>query len=129
MKEALSRGYRSFLLLGMTGRRLDHTLGNVYMLVKLAELGLSALMADDYSEISVVGRESVEIDDSMPYFSTIAITGPVRGLTIENAKYPLTDAVIEPGYQYGVSNEVLPGQRARITLAEGMLLLIRDVVG
>ncbi len=129
MKEAVSRGYRDFLLIGMTGRRLDHTLGNVYMLVKLHELGLKGLMVDDYSEISVVGTEPVEIDDSLPYFSTLNITGKAKGINVKNAKYPLKDAEIEPGYQYGVSNEVLPGKKAEISVKEGMLLLIRDIVG
>ncbi|MDO4960779.1 MAG: thiamine diphosphokinase [Eubacteriales bacterium] len=130
LKEAVMRGYKDFLLVGMTGRRLDHTLGNVYMLVKLEELGKTALMVDDYSEISIIGSGKIkEIDDSFPFFSLLNITGTAKGINVKNAKYPLRDAEIESGYQYGVSNEVLPGKKAEITVSEGMLLLIRDIVG
>jgi thiamine pyrophosphokinase len=65
----------------------------------------------------------------MPYFSTIAVAGAVKDITIKNAKYPLDHAVIEPGYQYGISNEVLPGKKAAITVADGRILLIRDIIG
>ena len=129
LKEAVSRGCTDFLLIGMTGRRLDHTLGNIYMLVYIYENGLSALMTDDYSEISLVGSSPVEIDDRFPFFSLINITGKAKGIYIENARYPLNNAEIKSDYQYGISNEVLPGKLARIRVEDGLLLLIRDFEG
>ena len=129
LNEAMERGYTDYLLIGMTGRRLDHTLGNVYMLVHAFEHGMNALMIDDYSEISVVADKPVEIDDRMPFFSLINIAGRARGIYIEGAKYPLSNAEIKYDYQYGVSNEVLPGQHAVIRVKDGLLLLIRDVEG
>ncbi len=128
-EEAVRRGYREFLLIGMTGRRLDHTLGNVYLLVHAFELGLKAMIVDDCSEISVVGAEPVVIDDSMPYFSLINVTGRARGIYIEGAKYPLDGAEIRYDCQYGISNEVLPGGKASICVKDGLLLLVRDVEG
>lgn len=53
------------------------------------------------------------------------ITGTAQGVHIENAKYPLENAEICCDYQYGISNEPLPGKAARVTVREGMLLLIR----
>lgn len=129
LKEAISRGCNDFLLIGMTGRRLDHTLGNIYMLTYIYEKGLNALMVDDYSEISLVGSSPVEIDDSLPFFSLINLTGKAKGIYIENAKYPLDNAEIRYDYQYGVSNEVLPGKLARVRVEDGLLLLIRDFEG
>ena len=130
ISEALNRGFEKFLLVGMTGRRLDHTLGNVYILVRLAELKKQAMIVDDYSEIEYIPEGStVEIDDSYAYFSLVAITGRVSGLTIKDAKYELTDAEIRPFYQYGISNEAIPGKTAKVSVNEGSLLLIRDAVG
>ena len=43
---------------------------------------------------------------------------------IKNAKYPLGKGTITSDYQYGVSNEVLPGQTAEVTLEKGVLLLV-----
>ena len=48
-----------------------------------------------------------------------------RGIDIENAKYPLKNAEITCEYQYGISNEVVPGKLAKVSLKEGRLLLIK----
>lgn len=56
-KEAMRRGFDEFLLVGVSGGRLDHTLVNVYLLVMLREQGKRALLVDDYSEMELVGAE------------------------------------------------------------------------
>ena len=126
VKEAIRRGYTDFLLIGVIGARLDHTLGNVYILDYLDELGLKGKIIDDYSEMELVSRESAYIEDSYAFFSLINITGMAKGITIENAKYLLNDVEITCGYQYGVSNEVISGQTAKVSVKEGKLLLIKD---
>ena len=80
-KEAMRRGFDEFLLVGVSGGRLDHTLVNVYLLVMLREQG---------------------------------------------TRVPLDNGEIHCGYQYGTSNEVLPGQTAVVSVKEGLLLLIKD---
>ena len=125
VKEALKRGFEDFLLLGVVGGRLDHSLGNVSILLYLDSLGKRGLIVDDYSEMEIVSRQEAEAGPEFPYFSLLNISGTARGITLENAKYPLTDAEIRCDYQYGVSNEPLPGKTARICLKEGRLLLIR----
>ena len=125
VKEALKRGFEDFLLLGVVGGRLDHSLGNVSILLYLDALGKRGLIVDDYSEMEIVSRQEAEVGPEFPYFSLLNISGTARGITLENAKYPLTDAEIRCDYQYGVSNEPLPGKTARICLKEGRLLLIR----
>ena len=126
VKEAIKRGYVDFLLIGVIGARLDHTLGNVYILEYLDELGLKGKIIDDYSEMELVSREPAYVDDSYAFFSLINITGIARGITIENAKYPLNNGEITCSYQYGVSNEVLPSKRAKISIKDGKVLLIKD---
>ena len=126
VKEALRRGYDDFLLIGVVGGRLDHTLGNVSILLYLDSLGKHACLLDDYSRMQVVSRETALIEDSYSFFSLLNVSGVARGITIEGAKYPLRDGEITCEYQYGVSNEVLPGQTARVSVREGRLLLIMD---
>lgn len=125
VKEALSRGYSDFLLLGVVGGRLDHTLGNVSLLLMLDSHGMSGKIVDDYSEMEIVSGGPAYIDGSYAYFSLLNISGTARGITITGAKYPLENAEITCEYQYGVSNEVLPGKAAAVRLSEGRLLLIR----
>lgn len=126
VKEAVKRGYEEFLLTGVIGGRLDHSLGNVSILIYLHSLGLKASIIDDYSHMQIVSKEPVYIADSYAFFSLLNITGTARGITIENAKYPLQDGEITCEYQYGISNEVLPGRKASVSVRDGMLLLIKD---
>lgn len=127
-KQGVERGYSEFLLIGATGARLDHTLVNLYILTSLANRGCHGMIVDDYSEMELVcgGDDPAEVSDSYPFFSLIATEGPARGVTIRDAKFGLEDAEITQDYQYAVSNEVIPGRSAKISLREGRLLLIRD---
>lgn len=126
MKEAIKRGFDTFLLIGVVGGRLDHTLGNVSMLLYLDSLGLKGTIMDDYSEMEIVSSSPVAIEDKYAFFSLLNISGCARGISIQNAKYPLDDGEITCEYQYGVSNEVLPGKTAVVSVREGKLLLIKD---
>lgn len=125
VKEAMKRGFDDLLLIGVVGGRLDHTLGNVSILLMLHSCGKRAKIVDDYSEMEIVSGEPVFIDNSFPYFSLLNISGAAKGISVENAKYPLDNAEITCEYQYGISNEVLPGTVAKVSVGEGRLLLIK----
>ena len=126
VKEAIKRGFDDFLIIGVIGARLDHTLGNVSILLYLDSLGLKGTIIDDYSDMELVSAQPVYISDQYPYFSLLNITGRAKGITIIDAKYPLDNAEITCEYQYGISNEVLPGKQAMVSVSDGKLLLIKD---
>ena len=126
VKEAIKRGFDDFLLIGVVGARLDHTLGNVSILLYLNSLGKKGCIIDDYSEMEIVTDKPVPIAEKYAFFSLLNVTGCARGITITGAKYLLDSAEITCEYQYGVSNEVLPGQTAYVSVREGCLLLIKD---
>ena len=125
VKEAIRRGYTDFLLIGVAGERFDHTFGNISLLLYLDFRGMKARILDDYSEMEIVSRETAEIGDTWSYFSLLNISGTARGIRILDAKYPLEDGEITSEYQFGISNEVLPGKTARVSLREGCLLLVK----
>ena len=124
LKICIERGFNDYLFLGCIGERMDHTLGNVSLLIMLKEKGLKGMMLDDYSEISLIDKEAC-IDDTFSFFSLLTLSDAAEGITIENAKYPLDNAVIRSGFQYGVSNEVLKGETAKVKVGRGHLLLIK----
>lgn len=125
VKVALKRGFQDFLMVGVIGGRLDHSLGNVSLLLMLDAHGKRAVILDDYSEMEIVSRKPMFIQDRYAYFSLLNISGIAQGITIKNAKFPLTDAEISCEYQYGISNKVLPGMTAEVTVENGRLLLIK----
>ena len=126
VREAVRRGFERFLLLGVFGDRLDHTLANVYILTWLDNRRKQALAVDDFSEMEIVSRKPAYIEDRFPFFSLLSINGLTEGVTIKNAGYPLENATISGEYQYAVSNEPLPGKTAEVIVKKGSLLLIRD---
>ncbi len=138
VREGIRRGFRDFLLAGVFGERLDHTLVNAYILFDLDKRGCTAMAVDDYSEMSVISAKDDSssfgrvpgkalVEDRYPFFSLLNMTGIAKGVTIRGAKFPLEDGEITSEYQYATSNEVLPGETAEITVREGRLLLIKDV--
>lgn len=94
IKEAVKRGYDNFLLIGVVGARLDHTLGNVSILLYLDSLGKKGCIIDDFSKMEIVSNEPAYIEDSYSFFSLLNISGTAKGITIENAKYPLENGEI-----------------------------------
>ena len=125
VKEAVKRGFSDFLLIGTIGGRIDHTLGNLSILLMLHEQGKKVTMLDDYSEISVAGTDISFVDESFSYFSLLCVSETAKGVNVLNAKYPLHDAEISWNYPYGISNEPLPGKISEITVSEGRLLLVK----
>lgn len=130
-KEMMKRGFGDFLLIGVIGDRLDHTLANLSILLMLDTAGKQAKALDDFSEMEIISAKAgragrASIKESYPFFSLLNITGEAEGITIRGAKFPLEDGRIDCDYQYAVSNEVLPGQTAEVTIERGRLLLIKD---
>lgn len=124
-REAVRRGFEDFLLIGVTGARFDHTFGNVALLLWLEAMGKSARIADDYSEMEIVSGKPAAISGEYAYFSLLNISGTAEGITIRGAKYPLDGGTIRSEYQYGISNEVLPGETATVSVDRGRLLLVK----
>lgn len=127
VREGLDRGFDEFLIIGVIGQKLYHTLGNLYILAMLDSMNKKGLIVDDYSDMEMVSRSPGFISDSYAGFSLLNITGTAAGISIEGAKYEyLINDEITCDYQYATSNEVIPGRTAKVTVSKGRLLLIRD---
>ncbi len=125
VKEAVKRGFEEFLLTGVVGNRFDHTMGNISILLFLDSIGKKGRIIDDYSEMEIVSSRPVYVEEDYSYFSLLNMTGCAKGIKIEGSKYPLDDGEITCDYQYGISNEVLPGHKACVSVGEGRLLLVK----
>ena len=125
VKEALKRGFEEFLLVGVVGNRFDHTMGNISILLYLDSVGKKGTIIDDYSEMEIVSDSPAYVEEGYSYFSLLNMTGCAKGIRIEGAKYPLDEGEITCEYQYGISNEVLPGGKVCVRVREGKLLLVK----
>lgn len=125
IKEGINRGYDNFILIGVVGERLDHTLVNVSILNFLDSEGKKGKIIDDYSEMEIISNSPAFITDEYSYFSLINMFGISEGVTIKNAKFAIENANITSEYQYATSNEVLKGKIAEVKVDNGKLLLIK----
>lgn len=126
VREGLKRGFHEFLIAGAVGQRFDHSFANISILLMLDSLGKKAKILDDYSEMEIVSSEPVSVSDRYAFFSLLAVCGTAAEISIENARYTfLPNHEITCEYQYAISNEVLPGKTARITVGKGRLLLVK----
>ena len=127
VKEGVRRGFDEFLLIGVIGGRLDHSIANLSILLYLDEKGFNSRAIDDYSVIEIVSRNTAYIESEFKFFSLLNITGVAKGITIKNAKFPLENGEIKCDYQYGISNETLGDSPAEVSITEGKLLLLKVI--
>lgn len=130
VKEAIKRGYTQFVLIGVLGKRFDHSLGNLAILIMLEEKGYSGVIVDDYSEITLISGESrntESITDDFKFFSVLCAGGNADGVTITGAKYNIENADLTMDFPIGVSNEVKKGDTAQVSVEHGRLYIIKIV--
>ena len=120
-------GLTQAVLIGGTGTRLDHVLGNLQVMEKMCRRSFSLVIADPYNRISM-HRESFTVRRDRQwgrYISLIPWGGDVTGLTLRGLAYPLTDHTMQTGVSLGISNQITE-EEARVTFTEGCLLLIES---
>ncbi len=123
LKEGIKRGYKEFLILGALGGRVDHEIGNIYLLEYLDRLGLYGRIENGSSYIEMVSSGKKTVKKGVKYFSLLAVFGKAEDIWIRGAKYNLEGKQIEPGFQYGISNECEEDE-AEILVKKGKLLLV-----
>jgi thiamine pyrophosphokinase len=125
LRRAASIEASDLLVLGAAGDRFDHTLGTLAALGNptLARFATIRLLLDDVSiHIIHPGRSiTVDLPPEIP-FSLLALHGPCRGIEISGARWPLTDAPLEPSSTRGLSNETTGPLQVSVT--DGVLTLV-----
>ena len=82
-----SNGFRKIVILGATGRREDHTLGNISLLVYYLKFGVTAVMPTD-SGIFIPCRDTMKFSSFVGQQISIFRFG-ARCLRAENLRYSL----------------------------------------
>lgn len=114
-------------ILGGTGTRIDHMLGNLYLLSIPFEKGISCYLMDAHNRIQLCGH-SLKLKKSEQfgkYVSLLPHSERVTGLTLKGFYYPLSNATLDNKTALGVSNEIV-GEEAEIFLKTGELFVIES---
>ena len=121
---AVAHRPRRIVVVGGTGGRLDHVVGE-----------LSLFAAPAYREVEIdalLGRATVHVvhgERLLPgrvgaIVSLLALHGPAHGIVTDGLVYPLRGETLQPGSTRGLSN-VFAATPARVTVERGVLLAIR----
>ena len=127
IRESIRRGADSITIIGGTGTRLDHVLGNISLLGIGLEEGVRMELLDAHNRICMINH-SVTLKKKEQYgnyLSLIPYNGNVTGVTLKGLKYPLHDYTMGGFNSLGISNEIVDDE-ASIELTSGQLLVIES---
>ncbi len=128
IRDALSRGITQLTILGGTGSRIDHVLGNISLLGIGLEENVEIELVDEHNRVRMIDKPlSIRRDEQFGRFvSLIPYTGSVAHVTLTGFKYTLDDYTMGGFNSLGVSNEIAE-EVAHIEFRSGILLVIESV--
>jgi thiamine pyrophosphokinase len=123
LRVALAEGAGEIYLLGATGSRLDHTLGNV-LLLGTAELSPARVTILASRQRILAIRDQAEITGRPgDVVSLLPVGGDVTGIWTTGLEYPLRGETLPFGTPRGISN-VLTAPRATVRVGGGVLIAV-----
>lgn len=125
IKKGLALGAEEFFLFGGMGGRFDHTYANIQSLAYLSEHGAKGWLLDESHRITVLERGTMELEPEYRYLSVFAYGGTCTGVTIIGAEYNVENETLVPSFPLGVSNAHAPGERMKVSVETGSLLIIQ----
>lgn len=127
IREAIRRGATEITVLGGTGTRLDHVMGNIHLLGIGLKENVRIQLVDAHNRIRMIESDIVLKKDEQfgQFVSLLPFAGTAKGVTLEGFKYPLEDYTIESFCSLGISNEI-EDEQATVRVREGILLMIES---
>lgn len=106
------------------GKRVDHTLINLFLLIRPFKAGIRAKIIDESQTIRLMESE-LELQGQVgDYLSLFALTSEVTGVRTGGLKYPLYGETLYFASTRGLSNE-FASPTARVTASSGLLLVVQ----
>ncbi len=118
---AVSQGIKDVVILGATGKREDHTLGNISLLVAYAKM-LSVCMVTDYGIFTPISSTTV-FQSFVGQQVSIFSLSQNKEISSEQLKYPLSHKTLQSWWE-GTLNESL-AQSFRIVCNNAEVLVFQ----
>jgi thiamine pyrophosphokinase len=120
---ALKLKPENIFIWGALGGRIDHILGNVFLLVKGKKANTKTYLIDEYAE-TFLPQEDVIFNDAVGCIvSLLSLSSKVDGITLRGFAYPLNNETLYMGETRGLSN-FINESTAKIEFRAGDLLVI-----
>lgn len=127
IREAIRRGAHEIVILGGTGSRIDHVLGNICLLGIGLEEHVDIRMVDEHNRIRMIDSplKIQKKDQFGKYISLIPFSGRAEGVTLKGFKYPLDNYTMGGFNSLGISNEIVDDE-AEISFTSGQMIVIES---
>ncbi|WP_304236061.1 thiamine diphosphokinase [Jiulongibacter sediminis] len=121
----IGKGFPAVNIVWATGKRMDHTLANVFNLVKYKN-DIKLVMLDDFSKIFPLSPLPSFFEKWYRSGTTISLLplGACEEIRTTNLRYPLMDEALSIGNRLGNSNEVAEDGLVKVQFGHGELLLM-----
>lgn len=114
-------------IMGGTGSRVDHLLGNIQTMQLPIKKGVACFMVDAHNKICLLNQGiTIKKEEQFGNFvSLLPLSTQVEGLTLKGFKYPLEKHTLTNDSALGVSNEIIH-ESAEISFENGILIMIQS---
>lgn len=124
--EAIKRGAKKVYLFGAIGTRMDHTLGNIGLLLMAKKKGVALEIIDDNNRVYIGEKKMVLFGEPGENISFHALCDKVTELNIKGAKYNLDNYDMNLLDPRAICNEFIDTP-IEISYKEGVLLIIHSI--
>ena len=124
---ALGAGCEELVFLGATGSRLDHSLGNIFLLENLLKQGIRAEILNENNRLYLknqsftLHRKNTRGD----FLSLLPLTETVEDVTLTGFKYPVENLTFYRERTLGISNEITE-EEARVEFSKGTFIVVES---
>lgn len=122
---ALDKGVSEIIFLGVTGSRLDHTIGNIMLLYRLLKQNIKAKIIDAHNEIYVIDDKLELEKEESTYVSIIPMFGDIKEVTLKGFKYETDKMEFKSEHTLGISNEI-EKEKGQININGGTCLVVKS---
>jgi thiamine pyrophosphokinase len=123
LEAALQRGFHHIKLAGALGSRIDHTLGNLFLLTHPKAAGVDLRLEDGSEELLLVKGDISLQGQPGDRVSLVPLDEQVKGVSTHNLQWPLEEETLYRHATRGISN-LMTAPVATISARTGALLCI-----
>ena len=120
VKFCIKNKWNPITILGATGLREDHTLGNISLLGQYAQMGIEAIMITNYGTFTSITHSTTLPSFPKQQVSLFSLT-PDTPITVKGLKYPINNRALHQWWE-GTLNEA-EGHQFEVHLDHSTVLI------
>lgn len=127
IETALRNGCNQLVFFGATGSRLDHSLGNIFLLEHLLKQGIEAEILNENNRLYLKNHDFLlkRKEARGDFVSLLPLTETVENVTLRGFKYPVERLTFYREKTLGISNEITE-EEANVEFSKGIFIVVES---